>query len=147
MDENILRLKHDKKLISLEKQVEYFRSQALRLKSEREGRLYSTEFVLKITLLAERLDCAEQDKNFFEAFVIEARKENKELKEQLATAEKNAMTRIESFAKKYTQGILNKEAESNKMIKRPVKAQVSDTGYVSYQGEGPGHFYPTSVNM
>lgn len=37
MDENILKLAHDKKLISLEKQVEFFRSQALLLNSEREG--------------------------------------------------------------------------------------------------------------
>lgn len=37
MDENLLKLAHDKKLKSLEKQVDYFRSQALRLKHEREG--------------------------------------------------------------------------------------------------------------
>lgn len=37
MDEAALKFQHDKKLKALEKQAEYFRSQALRLKSEREG--------------------------------------------------------------------------------------------------------------
>lgn len=37
MDETLIKYQHDKKLKALEKQVEYFRSQALRLKSEREG--------------------------------------------------------------------------------------------------------------
>ena len=38
MDETLIKYQHSKKLKALEKQVEYFRSQALRLKSEREGR-------------------------------------------------------------------------------------------------------------
>lgn len=47
MDETLIKYQHDKKLKALEKQVEYFRSQALRLKSEREGNLEITRICPK----------------------------------------------------------------------------------------------------
>jgi hypothetical protein len=114
MDENILRFKNDKKIKSLEKQIDYFRSQALRLKSEREGTPESPEFVAKITSLKEKLDCAVQDKKYFEAFVIEARKENKELKDALAVREKETMERVRAFAKA--------EAEKNLALRKSAAA-------------------------
>ena len=100
MDENLLRFKNDKKIKSLEKQVDYFRSQALRLKTERDGTPGSpAEFVAKIASLKEKLDCAQQDKKYFEAFVVEARKENKELKDLLAARDKDTLDKVRAFAK------------------------------------------------
>lgn len=98
MDENVLRFKNDKKIKSLEKQVDYFRSQALRLKTERDGTPDSPEFLAKIASLKEKLDCAQQDKKYFEAFVIEARKENKELKDLLAARDKETLDKVRAFA-------------------------------------------------
>ena len=114
MDENILRFKNDKKIKSLEKQVDYFRSQALRLKTERDGSSSSSEFVAKIASLKEKLDCAVQDKKYFEAFVIEARKENKELKDLLAARDKDTMEKIRAFAKS--------EADKNHALKKSIIA-------------------------
>ena len=99
MDESLIKYQHDKKLKALEKQVEYFRSQALRLKSEREGSPYSIEFVQTIETLKEKLDACTLEKKYFETFMIESRKENKELREKIHKGDKDIIERIKHIAK------------------------------------------------
>lgn len=100
MDQTLLKLQQDKKLKALEKQVEYFRSQALRLKSEREGKTILTqEFVQKIAILKEKLDACQLEKKYFETFMIESRKDNKELKERVIKGERETLDKIKEFAK------------------------------------------------
>lgn len=128
MNENVLKLQHDSKLKSLEKQVEYFRSQALRLKNEREGILnnITIEFVKTIDLLKDRLDCVTQEKKFFEAFVIEARKENRGLKDHIAKNEREIMEKIKELAKQEA-----REASSNQMKLKHQRTQDDKYGIVS----------------
>lgn len=65
---------------------------------EKVGLSTQTEYVSKIQLLKERLECAEQEKKFFEAFVIEASKENQQLKLQLKKGEEETMKKIQQYA-------------------------------------------------
>ncbi len=53
----------------------------------------------KIANLKEKLDACQLEKKYFEAFMIESRKENKDLKEQLVQGDKETLEKIKLMAK------------------------------------------------
>lgn len=63
--------------------------------------------------MKEKLACAEQDKSYFEAFLIEYRRENTELKEKLLLGERTTMDKIKRFAKKQSDKIYNQVQKRN----------------------------------
>lgn len=144
MDESLIKYQHDKKLKALEKQVEYFRSQALRLKSEREGTLRLPEFVQQIDTLKEKLDACQLEKKYFETFMIESRKENKDLKDQIQKGDKQIIEKIKQIAKQEAVNI-RKETERERIVSfQPERnSMIADSPllikHISDKGELPKH--------
>ena len=93
MDERILREKKNKKILVLQKHLEYFRCQAVRLERERNG------FIKTIDDLKRQLKASECDKKYFERFVIESRKENQMLRDSLKEMEEEHKGHLEELGK------------------------------------------------
>lgn len=75
-EENLKRLRDEKVQFYMQER-DYFRAQALRLENEKNG------YIKDINNLKMKLLTIKDDKKYFETFVIEARKENKDLKDEI----------------------------------------------------------------
>lgn len=75
-EENQKRLLDDK-VRFFQQERDYFRAQALRLENEKNS------YIKDINNLKMKLLTIKDDKKYFETFVIEARKENKDLKDEI----------------------------------------------------------------
>jgi predicted nucleic acid-binding Zn-ribbon protein len=114
MDDKILKEKKNKKILVLQKHLQYFRCQAVRLEKERRG------FVKEIENLKKELDAVKRDKKYFESFVIQSRQENENLVWQICDLENNHREQIEKFAEKRKDDIYRfaKELEDVKVAKK-----------------------------
>jgi hypothetical protein len=77
LDEEELKRLRDEKIVFFRQERDYFRAQALRLENEK------NQYIRDINNLKMKLLTVKDDKKYFETFVIEARKENKDLKDEI----------------------------------------------------------------
>ena len=77
IDEETLKQKADEKKRVLEEERDYFREEALRLDK------FSNEQLRTIEELRFKLNIINEEKNYYEGFVIDSKKENKALKYEL----------------------------------------------------------------
>lgn len=83
----------DEKIVYFMQERDYFRAQALRLDNDKNG------YIRQINDLKMKLMTLKDDKKYFETFVIEARKENKELKEEIRQGQDQKEKELIQFAK------------------------------------------------
>lgn len=124
MDERILREKRNKKILVLQKHLEYFRCQAVRLERERIG------YISEIGSLRKELDAVQKDKKYFESFVIEARQENEQLKEKIRNMEFNHDKQILELAQ-------NNKDKIGKYVEDLNKIQVASRRHPKRKAEVP----------
>lgn len=70
----------------------------------------------KIETLKEKLDACMLEKKYFETFMIESRKENRELKEQLQKGDKQIVEKIKQIAKQDLADKQREAADREKMV-------------------------------
>lgn len=88
VDDKLLAQKRDKKIMTLQQQLDYFRNQAVWMEKEREG------YIVEIKKLKQKVDALKDDKLYFESFVINARKENNSLQERIRMLEEHGNKQI-----------------------------------------------------
>ena len=87
--------------------------------------------MLKIDTLQDKLEACQLEKKYFETFMIESRKENKDLKEQIHKGDKETIEKIKQIAKNEAATRRN-QADLEKIV----TFQVPDKGQ-SFAPESP----------
>ena len=112
LGEETLKRQRDEKVQFYMQERDYFRAQALRLESEKNG------YIKDINNLKMKLLTIKDDKKYFETFVIEARKENKDLKDEIRQVHEQYEKQLVQHAKNdyYNKFTLGKKVKPTKEV-------------------------------